>query len=271
MSQSRLETAFILAGGKGMRMRRLGELLPKCSLVAYDQPLLVRQIESCRKSGVDDVYVSISPESESIVRSILKSLSKEMSIHVLLDEEGTGPIPALRSASKQLRDRGSLFFLGDIYLEHDDFACHAGTNGADALILDTQIQPDIDLIQAGCNVRVDGDRITEICEKPAREAIVGNICWTGVSYLPPSFFSYVDKLEQQGKISSLTHIGDLYQLALREGLPITHFGEKGAVVNLTTPDDLLLINCLEFRKICRAHPDENKETWGKAVKIFSEQ
>lgn len=267
--QSSDSVALILAGGRGIRMRRLGEYLPKCVLTIYDQPLLIRHLEDCRKAGIGKVYISYGAQFEGIIKSIVGQYEKALSsyscprpeITLLLDRELKGPVNGLLLAEPYIRGKATLLFLGDIYLEQHDFVESFANGKSEEIVLDTYREPQIDKICSGCSVVVENNMVQKILEKPSREDISGDLCWTGLSYLPPHFFGLVDRLNQSFTRQS-SHIGEVYEKLRRQKSPISFFEETGAVINLTTPDDLLRANLFELRKLSALMPSR--------FQIFSE-
>ena len=250
-----------------MRMRRLGEYIPKCSLVVYDQPLLVRHIEYSRRAGIENIYISVSERDESIIHEIIKRISN-VNIQLLVDKEQKGPAWALFKLSKILCDLSCYFLLGDIYLEDDNFILNISEENPDSTILNTLIENDRSKMSAGCNVIVKGKKVTKIVEKPPVENIEGNIGWTGVTYLSKSFFATLGCMKEKEFKYSYKHIGELYQHFLELGMPFSHCLEKGRVINLTNPDDLLCANLIEFNKIRKIRPESMKSSWDKVSAVL---
>lgn len=268
MPKNQIETAYILAGGRGIRMRRLGEYVPKCSLPIYDQPLIIRLVEACRKAGVSKTIISISKKYEKLIHAILFPLYSQKDVSVIVDQEQKGPVYALLDSRKHLEGRNFFFLLGDIYLEKDDFYITVNKKPSNTLILDAFLEKDQALICAGCNIQTKGESVIQICEKPKPEQVVGNLCWTGFSVHPADFYSRIDPIIASKGISSFSHVGKLYQAALEQGMKITYVVEEGRVINLTTPDDVLYANLIELHKIYNLRPNEKKKVWSKLGGLF---
>jgi len=261
------EAAVIMAGGKGIRMRRLGEYLPKCALVVYDQPLIIRQIEFCRRAGVKHFLISVGPRFSSLIEAILEPLKNEITITLSVDRLQNGPANALLRLRDQLQERGFFLLLGDIYVQGDDFLSYVAQAHPDRIVIGTRVEESTDRLRAGCNVVVEGSQVKEIIEKPEPESIVGKLAWTGDSYLPHNFFDYVPD-DFGSTAANVMHLGELLNHARMKGLEIEAFSELSSVVNLTTVDDILVANALEFQRIRNLRPDEKRVTWDRLSRIY---
>ena len=59
--------AFLLAAGKGVRLRPLTDRLPKCLLEVQGQPLLGRWLDLCRSAGIREVLVNTHHLADQVV------------------------------------------------------------------------------------------------------------------------------------------------------------------------------------------------------------
>src|SRR6266566_4064460 len=78
--------AFILAAGKGERLRPLTDKIPKCLVPIQSVPILGIWLELCRRHNVDEVLVNTHSHEDS-VKSYLRDHSH--GVRVQNAEEGT--------------------------------------------------------------------------------------------------------------------------------------------------------------------------------------
>jgi mannose-1-phosphate guanylyltransferase len=78
--------AFILAAGKGERLRPLTDTIPKCLLSIQGVPILGIWLELCRRHGIDEVLINTHSHANS-VKSYLEHHCQGVRLHIA--EEGT--------------------------------------------------------------------------------------------------------------------------------------------------------------------------------------
>ena len=67
MSVPEIETAVILAGGEGLRLRPLTNDIPKAMITVAGKPLLQWVIEGLRKHGVQKIVVGVAYKKEKVI------------------------------------------------------------------------------------------------------------------------------------------------------------------------------------------------------------
>ncbi|HLW52699.1 MAG TPA: nucleotidyltransferase family protein [Candidatus Angelobacter sp.] len=85
--------AFLLAAGKGERLRPLTEDVPKCLLPIQGTPLLALWLENCRRAGINEVLINAHAHA-AMVRDFVSRQERRISITVaeeavLLGSAGT--------------------------------------------------------------------------------------------------------------------------------------------------------------------------------------
>ena len=61
-----MKQALILAGGKGTRLSNIDKNIPKPMVEISGKPLLLHQIELCRKFGFTNIYILIHHKGDVI-------------------------------------------------------------------------------------------------------------------------------------------------------------------------------------------------------------
>ena len=98
--------AVITAGGKGTRLSSIARDIPKPMVRILDKPILEYQIESLKKSGINDIYILIG-HLGYVIKDYFKD-GKDFGVHISYIEE-----------KEPLGSAGSLFFLKSVI--KDDF------------------------------------------------------------------------------------------------------------------------------------------------------
>lgn len=78
--------AFLLAAGRGTRLRPLTERIPKCLVPIRGVPMLEIWLEVCRRAGIDEVLINLHAHAD-VVREALRD--KETGVVVHVSEEAT--------------------------------------------------------------------------------------------------------------------------------------------------------------------------------------
>jgi mannose-1-phosphate guanylyltransferase len=77
--------AFLLAAGKGERLRPLTDAMPKCMVPIQNAPLLAIWLELCQQHGITDVLVNTHAHG-GVVRNYLKKRHGGIKVHVTEEE-----------------------------------------------------------------------------------------------------------------------------------------------------------------------------------------
>jgi mannose-1-phosphate guanylyltransferase len=78
--------AFLLAAGKGTRLKPITDTIPKCLLPIRGKPLLAIWLELCRRSGIQDILINIHAHSLAVREFIAKH---DHGLRIRLFEEPT--------------------------------------------------------------------------------------------------------------------------------------------------------------------------------------
>lgn len=123
-------TVVILAGGQGSRLRRLGRFVSKASLIAYDQPLLLRHLDHLIEAGLRRVIVSTNPLHYPLIDLMLTNYRASVEREGITDADITllnnpmhtvGPTEALLYAAERVGTRRTLIVLVDEFIRGNSF------------------------------------------------------------------------------------------------------------------------------------------------------
>ncbi len=87
--------AFILAAGRGERLRPLTDTVPKCLVPVCGAPLLKIWLEICERSGVTDVLINLHHLPE-MVEGFLRNADTRVRVTTVFEEELLGSAGTLR-------------------------------------------------------------------------------------------------------------------------------------------------------------------------------
>ena len=88
--------AFILAAGKGTRLRPITDKIPKCLVPIKGIPLLAIWLRSCRDAGITDVLINLHAHADA-VRRFLAGEDYGVRIRVVEEESLLGSAGTLRA------------------------------------------------------------------------------------------------------------------------------------------------------------------------------
>lgn len=182
--------AFILAAGKGERLRPLTDTIPKCLLSIQSVPILGIWLELCRRHGIDEVLVNTHSHADS-VKAYLQQHRQDVKLRIA--EEGT----LLGSAGTVLTHRPWVGTDSDFWILYADVLTN--TNLTDMLefhlrkrqIATMGVNKVANPHQCGI-VTVDQEGVVQgFVEKPANPA--GDLAFSGILLATPAIFEAIPK------------------------------------------------------------------------------
>ncbi len=138
----RITKAVIPIGGFGTRLLPITKAIPKEMLPIVDKPVIQYIIEELARSGIEDVYMVISKEKESIINYFSRNkrlenklndsnietynevidLTKIIKIHFILDKDQEGCAKAILKAKKYLKNESAFaIVLGDDLINNSTY------------------------------------------------------------------------------------------------------------------------------------------------------
>ncbi len=168
--------AFILAAGKGERLRPLTDTIPKCLLSIQSVPILGIWLELCRRHGIDEVLVNTHSHADS-VKSYLRDHRHGVKVH--LAEEGT----LLGSAGTLLAHRRWIGSERDFWIFYGDVLTN--TNITQMLEFHRRRKQ---VATLGVNEVADPHQ-WEFVEKPTNPS--SNLAFSGILVATPAIFDVI--------------------------------------------------------------------------------
>ena len=188
VNRENVKTAFILAGGKGTRMRPFTYELPKPLIPVQGRPLLQHILDLLRKYEIRDIIISTGYMCDKIKEYFGNGSKFGLDITYIEEKEELGTAGALNMSKDLLKDT-FIMFNGDILANidlHDLIDFHSRNEGLATIAL----TPVDDPSRFGV-ADLKGDRIMKFVEKPKTH--ISNLINAGVYVLEPEVINYVPK------------------------------------------------------------------------------
>ncbi len=178
-----IDTAVILAGGLGERLRPLTNNLPKPLLPMKEKPILQHIIENLKKHGVTNILFSIGYKAEMIKEYFKDGSPLGVKISYIIEKEPLGTGGAVKQAAAGIS--GPFFLVwGDNLMDLDYKALHQEYLRAKKKIT-MVLTPREDVENFGV-AKLERGKIITFLEKPKREDAPSNLINAGAFILEPS-------------------------------------------------------------------------------------
>ncbi|HAD96434.1 MAG TPA: hypothetical protein DCG19_03450 [Cryomorphaceae bacterium] len=184
--------AVILAGGKGTRLGKLTQDIPKPMIPVAGKPLLEYQVELCRRYHIEEVILLVNHLSESIYNYFKDGRKFGISISYYEEQQPLGTVGGVKELEDRL-DSDFLVLYGDVMMEMDlrrliDFH-HTNTSEATLVVHPNDHPYDSDLVELA-----DNDRIKGIYPKPHPEGFRYHNMVNAAAYIfSPVIFKHLEK------------------------------------------------------------------------------
>lgn len=186
-------TAIIPAAGHGTRFLPVTRVVPKEMLPIGAKPALELIVDEAKSAGADRIVLVISHGKE-LVREYFRD---DPAIEFVYQEEQRGLGHAVLQAEPLARsaapDENLLILLGDALVlgcnASKDMAALSAANGG-AAVIGCERVPREKLSRYGI-MKLEGDRIVGLVEKPAVEEAPSDIAIAGRYLIPAGIFSYL--------------------------------------------------------------------------------
>ncbi|HXF51944.1 MAG TPA: sugar phosphate nucleotidyltransferase [Dehalococcoidia bacterium] len=172
--------AVILAGGKGIRLRPLTYAIPKPLIPVGEKPILEEIIARLRTHGFDDIILAVGYRAELIETYFRDGASMGVRIRYVRESEPLGTAGALSLVRRQFPPTEPLLVMNGDTLTKLDMRALWGWHAERGYDMTIAVRAYEAHIPYGV-VRIDGDRVTEVVEKPVQRVDVS----AGVYVLSP--------------------------------------------------------------------------------------
>ncbi len=228
--------AVVLAAGKGTRMRGITDAIPKPMVEVGGRPMLWHVLRALAGAGVQEAAVIIGYMADSI-RDYFgtgENVGLKLSYFTQQTQDGTGR--AAEPAREYLSDGPFFFTFGDILTKAEAYAEMAGAFDRSPIDLLLAVRRVDDPCRGGA-VYTDGDRVTDIVEKPPEGSSKTDLISAGIFIARPLFFDYTSRLElsERGEYE----LPDAIRMMIEGGLDVRAFELVSYWRDVGTPEDLV--------------------------------
>ncbi|MEZ5317443.1 MAG: nucleotidyltransferase family protein [Vicinamibacterales bacterium] len=182
--------AFLLAGGRGERLRPLTLSLPKCLVPVGGRPLLAIWLDLCRRHGIREVLLNVSQHAD-LVRAFLASAPREPAVRLVVEDEPIGSGGTLRANRDFVAGADDFWILYADTLTTADLGAMADAHRRHDGIATLGLFHAPDPTAAGIvEIAADG-RVVGFEEKPARPR--GDLANAGIAIARPALFDHIPR------------------------------------------------------------------------------
>lgn len=188
LKKHRPSKAFILAGGKGTRLKPITHEIPKPMISVHDRPLLQHVLELMKKHDIRDIVISIGYKGSKIKEFFGDGRRFGVNIAYIEEEESLGTAGPLLRAQHLLTETFVMCNsdeLKDIDLVRM-FAFHRQNNALGTIALTTADDPS----KYGV-VKLNGGQIVSFVEKPPKGEEPSKLINAGLYIFEPEVINLV--------------------------------------------------------------------------------
>ncbi len=257
-----IDTAIILAGGLGTRLRPLTDDTPKPLLPMLGKPIVQHVIENLAKYGIKNVILSIGYGAEKIREHFGDGSTLGVSISYSIEEEPLGTGGAAKKAAQGLNNP---FFIvwGDNLMDINYIKLYKKYLQYKTSVTMT-LTPREDVEHFGV-AKVEQERVICFVEKPKREDALSNLINAGAIIVEPDALNILPKGKSSieydfyqkiapGTIIAYIHPGqwfptdtlEKYQIACLNFRPDINFKEKKVII--ADVDETICESCQQISK-----------------------
>ena len=230
--------AIILTAGEGTRMRPLTFTKPKTMLQVGGKPILQYNVESLRDAGIKDIILVVGYR-EDVIRDHFKDGSDHgVNITYVTQEKRLGTAHAIGSTRDTVEGK-FIILNGDIIVDpvliKDLIEKYQSENARSVLVL-----TEVDDPSSFGVVELDGDRITNIIEKPSPGEAPSNLINAGIYLFDDQIFKAIEITEksQRGEYE----ITDSLLIQMENGDKILGLKSKNNWIDIGRPWEHFLKN-----------------------------
>ena len=238
----------ILAAGKGARMYPFSERSPKPILPILNRPLLAHQIEVMRDSGITDIHIVVGHLGYQVAGVFGDGSQYGVRISFVEQESTLGLAHAVGALESRVQ-LPFLLMLGDIYFHLKSPLrplCDQVIAGEVNANLVSMYEPDPAMVRRNFVIQANEQgRVHRVIEKP--RYVDSQLKGCGLYVFDPHIFDAIRRTPRTAMRDEY-EITDSIQILINDGYVVHHHPIVERDLNLTKPDDLLVINLIELAR-----------------------
>ncbi len=184
--------AVVLAAGANRRMWPLAQKKNKCMYEFLGKPLLWYALSGLKKAGISSAVIVISPEDELIKEFFGDGKKLGMSIGYTVQKEPKGMGDAVLTAKDSINE--TFFVLNATQANCHEIIAPMAERFSSKRFSGVLAARKTDEPQNYGMLKIDGERVVQIIEKPANGKEPSALRVVGVYLLPQQFFSILEKI-----------------------------------------------------------------------------
>jgi len=248
-----LDSAVVLAAGEGTRLRPLTKHRPKPLLPAANRPILAYVLDALVDAGIDDLHLVVGYQRDRVQDHVGPTYrGRTVTYHVQEKQLGTGH--AVLQARDAI-DRDFLVVNGDevvtAAMVEAVMDAHSATDAATLGVVESDRAAEYGA------VRLDGDRIAELVERPEDDSY--RLLNAGIYACGPSLLVDIESTERR---AGERHLTDAIADQIRAGNTVRGVRIEGLWSTATYPWDLLTV---ARDLLASGHVDEPERSEGVYV------
>lgn len=238
----------ILAAGKGARMFPFSDQHPKPILPILNRPLVAHQIDVMHRLGLTEIFVVVGHLGYQIAGVLGTGAEYGVNLHMVGQESTLGLAHAV-GALEPLVGGPFLLMLGDIHFHLKaplrpliDEVLEGRANAS----LVSMYEPDPAMVRRNFVIQADEDgRVSRVIEKP--RYVDSQLKGCGLYVFDQHIFDAIRRTPRTAMRDEY-EITTSIQILIDDGYVVKHHPIVERDLNLTKPEDLLVINLLELQR-----------------------
>lgn len=246
-----ITSGVVLAAGEGERLRPLTRNRPKPMLSAGTRPILAHVLDALVNAGIDDIHIVVGYNRDRVQNHFGSTYrNRQITYHVEEKQLGTG------HAVLQVRDEIDEDFVvinGDELVRNEVIADVVDAHSMDTVATMSVLESE-QAAEFGA-VRVDGDRVTELVEKP--ESGGYRLLNRGVYAFGPSIFRTITSTDNDGE----HRLTDAIAAQIDAGNEVRSVRTDSLWEAATYPWDLLAVNAQVLNQGWVPQPEQDYDVY----------
>jgi NDP-sugar pyrophosphorylase family protein len=238
----------ILAAGKGTRMFPFTARWPKPILPIMGKPLLQHQIEMLNSVGIRQIFVVIGHLGYEVVRALGNGEEFGVNLEYVEQTETLGIAHAVGRLESRVR-KPFLLCLGDIFFVSNKLQSMLALFGKKntKAVLASKLEENPEMIRRNFAIIPAADgRVKQVIEKP--RYIRNKLKGCGIYLFGLEIFDAIRRTPRTAMRDEY-EITEAIQIMINDGHRVVHAQIIEEDLNLTNPEDLLMINMLELQNM----------------------